>query len=163
MHRNKRGARLLDHLVGEREQRPRYVDAQCPRGLEINDKLKLSRLLNRQVAWPFALKDAIDIGCRLPVRLEYFRPIGHQAAIRCEVAERIDCGQAIPRSKRNDRFTICCGEKVWQHEQGAREKSARSCARSLPRREPPQETALLRTTAQPFRPLSHTSAAPCLG
>jgi hypothetical protein len=52
---------LFDYLVGERDQCRRDIDAECPRGREVDHKLKLGRLLYRQVARFLAAKDTIDI------------------------------------------------------------------------------------------------------
>jgi len=39
--------RLLDHLVGEGEQRWRHLDAKQSRGLQVDDELKRDRLHDR--------------------------------------------------------------------------------------------------------------------
>jgi hypothetical protein len=65
-----------------------------------------------QVAGPFTLEDAIDIGCRLTVGLENLNPIGHQATACDEIAERIDRRQAVPGGERDDRSTVRRGEEV---------------------------------------------------
>src|SRR5262249_29724071 len=110
---------LFDHLVGAREQQRRNVETDRFGGGEVDDELKLGGLLDRQIAWFFTLEDTIDIGRGLPISIEHFRPIGHQPSAHCEVAERINCGQAVAGSERNDRFTIGCGEEVWQDEKCA--------------------------------------------
>jgi hypothetical protein len=38
--------RLLDHLVGEREQRWRNCEAECPGRLQVDDQLELRRLFD---------------------------------------------------------------------------------------------------------------------
>jgi hypothetical protein len=76
---------FIDHLVGGGDYRRRYVKAERLRHLEIDDKFVPP--LDRQVAWLFTLKDAIDIGCCLPVRLEHLNPVGHQAAA-CDLSLR---------------------------------------------------------------------------
>src|SRR5262245_45596744 len=41
---------LLDHLIRQEEQRWRHRDPQCPRCLEVDHQLELSRLGNRHAA-----------------------------------------------------------------------------------------------------------------
>ena len=45
--RNKNG--LFDHLVSAAEQHRRHLDAERPRGPEIDNQIKLGRLLDRDV------------------------------------------------------------------------------------------------------------------
>ena len=49
-------ASSLNHLVGERQQRRRDVDAEHPCRLQVDDKLELRRLHNRQVGRLLALR-----------------------------------------------------------------------------------------------------------
>ena len=50
------GFTSLDHLVGEREQPGRDVEAERLRGHDINDQLVLAWHLDGQVAWLRALR-----------------------------------------------------------------------------------------------------------
>jgi hypothetical protein len=48
-HHNRKWPALFDDLVGDREQSVRHVEAERFRGLEVDDKLVLDRLLDRQI------------------------------------------------------------------------------------------------------------------
>src|SRR6478752_6758784 len=60
-------AHSFDHLVGTGEERGRDFDAERLGGFQIDDELKFGRGLHRQVAWFFALEDAIDVAGRASV------------------------------------------------------------------------------------------------
>ena len=51
-------AGLLDHLMGEREQLVGNIQAERLGALEVDHKLELGRLLNRQVGWLSAFEDS---------------------------------------------------------------------------------------------------------
>jgi hypothetical protein len=51
----------FDHLIGERQQFIRHLEAEHLRGLEVDDKLELDWSLDGKLAWPFALQGAIGI------------------------------------------------------------------------------------------------------
>src|SRR5262249_29712469 len=60
---------LFEYLVGSGEQRGRDRNAEFPCGLEIDDRLKVSRLLDRDIGRFRALEDKIDNFCAtLPSR-----------------------------------------------------------------------------------------------
>src|SRR5262249_17365079 len=54
--------RLLDHLVGAREQRGRHLEAKRRGGFEINNQLELGWLHDWQVCWlrPFENSTGVD-------------------------------------------------------------------------------------------------------
>jgi hypothetical protein len=55
----------IDHLVGAAEQRGGYSE-----GREIDNQLKLGRLLHRQVARFLTLEDAANVECRSSMRIK---------------------------------------------------------------------------------------------
>ena len=72
----------FDHLVGAGEQRRWHLEPERIRGLEVDDKLELGRLLDRQIGGPFTLEDAIDIASRLRRSSGTDRPPASGAARR---------------------------------------------------------------------------------
>lgn len=52
---------LFDHLVGPAKQRERNGDAECLRGLHVDDQVDLGRLLDWQIRWPFPIENTRDV------------------------------------------------------------------------------------------------------
>src|SRR5262249_32843076 len=55
----------LDHLVDAHEHRERHLQAKRLRGLEVDDQVKLHRLLHRQIDRLLPLQDAADVNALL--------------------------------------------------------------------------------------------------
>src|SRR5215471_21874079 len=70
----------LDHLVGAGEKRGRNVEVDYPRGLSIDDKLKLGRLHYRHVYRLGALEDATRINADLTKSIRQTRSVAYQPA-----------------------------------------------------------------------------------
>src|SRR5580704_14641845 len=83
---------LFDHLVGSSEQVRWDGEAECLGSFEINDELKLRRLLHRQVAGMLTFEDAIDVLGRRPKQFRKINSIGYEPAGDGKSSERIDRG-----------------------------------------------------------------------
>ena len=79
-HQRRAGAGLLNHLVDEREERRRHVEAKCLGRLEIDDQFELGGLKHRYVSRLLALQDAAGIDTRLAKHVGYACAIADQAA-----------------------------------------------------------------------------------
>jgi hypothetical protein len=73
-------ARLFDLLVGAQQDRFWDREAQRLRSFEVDDQLKLNRILDWQIGWVGAFEDAIDVPCRLVEQSGEINPIRDQAA-----------------------------------------------------------------------------------
>jgi hypothetical protein len=74
-------------FCGEREQLIRHLEAERPRGLEIDYQLVFGRTLHRKVGGLLAFKDAIDVASSLPAWIDRVRSVGHEATFSNKKAE----------------------------------------------------------------------------
>src|SRR5262245_44331257 len=71
---------LFDHLVGVREQRRRNRQAESPGGDEVHHQIKLSRLLDWDVARLRPTQDLVNVIGGAPEHTYEIWSIGHQAS-----------------------------------------------------------------------------------
>src|SRR5258705_9103624 len=81
-------ASLFDRLVGAGQKRRWHGEAERLRGLEIDDKFELGRLLNGKIGWIGALQDAIHIVSTTPEHCWVTRPIGYETRLKSENGDR---------------------------------------------------------------------------
>src|SRR5882672_10530190 len=72
-------AALLDYLIRPLEERLRDRQAKGLRGLEVDHRLVLGGLLDRQIAGLGAFEDLIHVGGRSPKQVRIARRIGHES------------------------------------------------------------------------------------
>src|SRR5262249_960923 len=79
-HRSLARAASFDHLVGEREQPVRNLEAERLGGPEVDDKLKFYGLHYRKIARPLASENAADIDAGLTVGIDIVRSIADETS-----------------------------------------------------------------------------------
>src|SRR6516164_8307633 len=72
----------FNDLVGDCEHSRWNVEAERLRGLQVDDQLELSRLLDRHIGRPFSLEDATDIYACQTISVGNVVAIAHQTANR---------------------------------------------------------------------------------
>jgi len=77
---------LFNHLVGERDQRGRYVRPRAFGGLKVKHKIELGSLNHRQIGGSLAFQNSGGVDTSLTVRIGNARPIAHQATYGDELA-----------------------------------------------------------------------------
>src|SRR4051794_2750323 len=85
----------FDHLVGAREQQLRHGEAKRLRRLNVDDQLKLRRLLDRQIGGVGPLEDLSRVNTLEAIDIRKARPITEQAAVVGEIARLGDCWNYI--------------------------------------------------------------------
>src|SRR6516225_10604860 len=88
-------ASLFDHLVGALLEKPRDVQTQRFRRLEIENQFKPGRLHDWQVGRFCALEDLAGIDTGLPIGLDNAGSVAHQTACRSELAQAMDRGNPL--------------------------------------------------------------------
>src|SRR5437773_9373379 len=89
---------LFDHLVGPREQRRRYVEAECLCSLKIDDKLELRRLHDRKIGGLSALENVAGIYANVTKTVGDICSVAHQ---------RAGFDQFAPGDSHGDAFACC--------------------------------------------------------
>src|SRR5256885_17078510 len=87
---------LLDHLVGEGEQRLGHRKTHSLRRLEVDHQFVLGWRLHRQVGWLLALEDAVHVAGGKTKLLGTIGTIGNKAPRCGEVTLVVDRGQSVP-------------------------------------------------------------------
>src|SRR5439155_8904081 len=108
----------FDNLVSEVEHAGRDSEAERLGGLEVDDQGEFRRLLNGEVGRTGALEDAVDVGCRLHVPVDYVDPVGHQAASSRQL-RLADLGQAVTGRCGDDHIAMGGGETLRKTDQAA--------------------------------------------
>src|SRR5690349_13112282 len=94
--------RLIEHFVGDSEERIGNVETEGLGCLKVDRHLMLGWRLHWQVSRLLTFENAINVPGRGPKLGDKVRSVGHQAAAGYVVTEWIDCGQLMPGRKRDD-------------------------------------------------------------
>jgi len=116
---NRHAAPLLNHLIGAREHRWRYSEADRLCGLEIDDQVKNRRLHHRQVSRLRTLENSACAEAGLAVLISCAGAVTQQATIQREFAPVIDRGNGMPRRERREPFAVGEKHRSVHHQQAA--------------------------------------------
>src|SRR5260370_26395474 len=87
--------KLLDHLVGDGEQRWGYSEAKRLRGLEVDRQFELGQPLDWQIAWLGAPEDTTDVESGMTISFRHTIAVAHKAARGDKLAVWIDSSYRV--------------------------------------------------------------------
>src|SRR5262249_37895171 len=102
----------FDHLVGKGEKLRRNFDTKRFRGSQIDHKLELSRLHNRQLSWFRAFKNPPDIDARMAIRIKDTSAVAHQSADHGKLAPLINRRNRMVRGEHDESIPLAVEEWV---------------------------------------------------
>src|SRR5882724_2866496 len=117
--------RSTNDLIRPLQQRLRDVQAERLRGLEVDDQLKLRRLLDGQVARLGALEDLVDEDRRAPPDIVDIRAVGDQPAGLDVLPVRIHRGEPALGSLLSDLLAMREKEPPRGYEESTRASLSR--------------------------------------
>src|SRR6516165_3059440 len=103
-------AHSFDHLVGEREQLCRNLQAERLGGREVDHQLEFARLHHWQFRGLGTFEDFAGVDASLAVRIDQTGSIAHQAASRGKLANIVNRWQPLTRRQRS-KLSAAAGEK----------------------------------------------------
>src|SRR5262245_11193341 len=102
----------FDHLVGKGEKLRRNFDTKRFRCPQVDHKLELSRLHNRQLSWFRAFKNLSDIDVRLAICIKDAGAVAHQSADHGELAPLINRRDRMVRSEHDESIALAVEEWI---------------------------------------------------
>src|SRR6516162_5469653 len=105
-------AASFDHLVGASEQWQRNREAECPRGLEINDQLDSRFLLDRHVGWLVAPENVPGVDAPEVIQVCNSASVAHQSACRGKRTKLIDRGHRVAEREHRELFAPAVEEWI---------------------------------------------------
>src|SRR5262249_59238866 len=116
----------VEHVVGNGEYVWRHLDAECPRGLHVDDELEFGRLQHRQVTGLGALEDAAGIDADLTKDIREVGSVTHQPADFHRLTDRISRWNPVARRQSGKLHEATAQEGIASHEANI-EALARTC------------------------------------
>src|SRR5215831_1037268 len=101
----------LDHLIGKREQLVGNFEVESLRGLEIDHKLELGRLHDREIGRLLSFENAASVNAGLTIRIRNDRAVAHQPAGRSELAPFVYRGNRMARRQHYEFLAL--GVEEW--------------------------------------------------
>src|SRR5215831_979646 len=108
----------LDHLVGQREQFVRNLQAERLRSFEIDNQLELGWLLHGKIAGLLAPENAGHVDAGLAKRIRQAWTIADQAAAGSELAVPVDRGKRVVRRQGSNLVMDALEEWIIHCDQG---------------------------------------------
>src|SRR5215469_5384121 len=117
----------FDHLVGAGNQRRRDVQPEPSGSFQIDDQLKLNRLLNRQVARVFPFDNPINVSSRALKQNTEICAVYDQSADLGVFTKWVDGGKLASRHRCRDLGTLAEKQSI-----GRNQYSVRMCLIEVP-------------------------------
>src|SRR5262245_47006650 len=75
-----RARSLLDDVIGAGKEGRRHSEAQCLCGLQVDDELEFSRLLEGKIGRIGTLEDSVHVTCRFAEIVSKVHTVGHEGS-----------------------------------------------------------------------------------